>query len=380
MTADSHPGAAATPATGAADDRVTDAVRRAREVVGLYGDPDVTWGISLALTYGAPLDLIDAPARLGRMVEEHPHVGVAPQVERVADADWERTCEEVASTELGDDGRLVRLLVDESGTRVFVTVHHGVSDGLGQLALAEVLVGRPVRSSARGIGDRESQQKFLLSSVVRLGEALVRPPTRFAGTGAAPARTPDTLLARTTAARRLNGATAAHALARAHALWPRGRTSGGRRFLVVMGASRREPGTSAPDRQTAYFRIPLSTSWPLDRVERAVRSAEPEPAFPETSAGGIGPLVTKALKNRLGCTVNVSNLGVLSSPGLVSAAMYPALSGPMAVGVGIVSTAPDGDGAGGTSTVSLRTRRTDFTEAEASALLELVDQHLPAPT
>ena len=103
----------------------------------------------------------------------------------------------------------------------------------------------------------------------------------------------------------------------------------------------------------------------LDEVTRALRAAEPEPTFPETSAGGIGPMITRALKNRLGCTVNVSNLGLVSGEGLLSMAMFPALNGPQAVGVGLVST---GHGA----TVSLRTRRSDFSDAEVDALLQQV--------
>src|SRR5690606_23074580 len=103
----------------------------------------------------------------------------------------------------------------------------------------------------------------------------------------------------------------------------------------------------------------------------AIRGADPEPDFPETSAKGVGPLVTRLLRNRLGYTVNVSNLGVLHCEGLVSGSMYPALARPMAVGVGLVSTET-------TSTVSLRMRRSDFTDDEAARLIASVVAHLGA--
>lgn len=349
-----------------------EAVRTALEVTGLYGDPEVTWGISVELVFDGPVDLSGVDLRLADLVREHPHVGAAPEVERVAVAEWDRRREEVATARLGEGGRLVRVLVCDEARRVLVTAHHGVCDGLGLLALASAVVGRTITTSARGIGDREARRSFLLSSILRLLEALFRPPARFAGSGSgAVGQHPDLMLHRSLPATRLNGARACVALLRAYAAWPRNATSGGRRFLVVMGASRRESPVTQPDRQTTFFRIPLPVRSTYDQVVAAIRAADPEPDFPETSAKGVGPLVTRLLRNRLGYTVNVSNLGVLSAEGLVSGSMYPALAGPMAVGVGLVSTAT-------TSTVSLRMRRSDFTEAEAARLMASVVSHLPA--
>lgn len=371
------PGAASQPAAGldAASEptaaEAEEALRRAREVVGLYGDPDVTWGISLEARFETPVDLDGAPERLARMVAEHPHLGVVPVVERVEPQDWLVMRERSASHDFAD-GRLVRLLVSADGNDVFVTAHHGVCDGLGLLAVVQAVSGREVRSSARGVGDRTSSQSFLVSSAVRLVEALVNPPTRFSGTGetATHAR-PERLVQVSEGSGRVNGAMICTALNDVHARWPRRRTSGGRRFLVVMGASRREPGETAPDRQTAYFRIPLKRGWGVTEVRSAMRAVEPEPAFPETSAKGVGPMITRALKNRLGYTVNVSNLGVVAGEGLVSMAMFPAVNGPQAVGVGLVST-------GSGSTVSVRTRRDDFTDDEAQQLLNLVMDRVAA--
>lgn len=339
-----------------------EALRRAREVVGLYGDPDVTWGISLEVTFTDSVDLTGAGERLARMVAAHPHLGVVPTLERVLPVDWAIARERSASHDFGD-GRLVRILVSQDSRHFFVTAHHGVCDGLGLIAIAAQVTGRDLRPSARGVGDRTSNRGFLASSVLRLAEALLTPPARFGGTGRPDdGERPERLIQVEEATGKVNGSRVCAALNSIHSEWPRRRNSGGRRFLVVMGASRRAPGEVVPDRQTAYFRIPLRRNWGLAEVTAALRSAEPEPAFPETSAKGVGPMITRMLKNRLGYTVNVSNLGVVSGEGLDRMAMFPAVNGPQAVGVGLVSTASG-------STVSLRTRRRDFSDDEARQLL-----------
>lgn len=355
--------------TGSIDPQ--EAVRRAHEVVGLYGDPDVTWGISLELVFADPVDLTGAPDRLRRLVQDHPHLGAAPLVEEVPVDAWAVRREEAASAPLGTDGRLARVQVSDDRRRLFVTVHHGVADGLGMLAVAEAVVGRPVRSYAKGIGARPARREFLLSSVLRLLEAVFNPPARFGGNSSRQGTVPDAMPQLTTGPRGIDGAVMAHALLQVFRGWPRNRNSGGRRFLVIMGASRRQPGQSVPDRQTAYLRIPLRPDWSADRVREVLRATEPEPDFPETSAGGIGPRVIRLLKNRLGCTVNVANLGRIEADGLVSGTIYPALNGPMPVGVGLVSTDV-------TTTVSIRVRRTDFTDEEAAGLLTALDTALGA--
>lgn len=340
-----------------------DATRQAQEVVGLYGDPDVTWGISLETTFVDQVDLGDVDGRLVDLVRDYPHLGVAPLVETVATEQWQERREESATADFGADGRLVRVLVREDRKAFFVTVHHGVCDGMGMVALTSAVTGRTIVSSARGVGERNARRGFLVSSVLRLGEALFTPPARFSGTRGGSGA--DCLLKVDAVPGRVNGAIASAAVLAVHGSWPRNRSAGGRRFLAVMGASRREPGTSAPDRQTAYLRVPLRPGDGVAEVEAAIAAADPEPDVPETSAGGIGPVVMRVLKNRLGYTANVSNLGVLSGPGLESLVIYPALNGPQAVGVGLGSTEFG-------ATVSVRTRRTDFTDAETAALLRAI--------
>ncbi len=139
-----------------------------------------------------------------------------------------------------------------------------------------------------------------------------------------------------------------------------------------MGASRRAEEELTPDRQTAYLRVRATRSATVPDLRARIAAAEPEPDFPETSARGIGPWVTHLLRGRLGATALLSNLGVLEAPGLRSVAMFPATSGPRAVAVGLAT-------AGGTTTLSLRTRRADFAPADSARLLaDIVDAYAAA--
>lgn len=344
-------------------EREVEAARRAAKVVGLYGDPDVTWGISLEVVLEHPCVLDDARDRLAALFVEHPHLGPVPHPETVPVEAWGRRREVSACAPFGPEG-LVRVLVRSDGRAVFVTAHHGVVDGFGLVALASALLDRDLAPRAKGVGDRRPRRSFLVSSVLRLGEALVNPPARFSGTPShQPEGTPEILVQRSGVPGRVNGAVLCAAVLAAHEAWPRDRTSQGRRFLAVMGASRRDQGAYAPDRDTAYLRIPLRHGWDTERVARAIREAEPEPDFPETRAGGVGPWLVRRLKERLGYTANVSNLGLFAGEGIESMAIYPAVNGPRAVGVGLVTAA-------GGATISVRVRRSDFTEQQAEQLLQ----------
>jgi hypothetical protein len=75
--------------------------------------------------------------------------------------------------------------------------------------------------------------------------------------------------------------------------------------------------------------------------------------------------VTRLLRNRLGSTAVLSNLGVVGAPGLSSVGMYAAPSGPSAVAIGLASTAS-------WTTLTVRTRSAEFTHEESVQLLDAV--------
>ncbi|MCZ4498241.1 MAG: hypothetical protein JWQ74_794 [Marmoricola sp.] len=341
--------------------------RQAHEVVGLYGDPDTTWGICLELGLSTPVDGALVVERLAALVAAHPHLGPVPPVLAVPTGEWERYRETAASAAYELGGPLLRVLLDGDG-HVLVAAHHGVVDGLGLLAVAEAVCGVPLASQARGIGDRPAPHSFLRSSLARVAEALLRPPPRFEShhVGAVAEPTRGEHLAVQTLPRCAAGTAALGvAVAAAFAGWNTPRRGSAGQPLLVVGASRRTAGELAPDRRTAYLRFRLDPSWDRDQVRAAFARVAPEPEFPETSAGGIGPRVTRLLRSRLGGTAQLSNLGVVESPGLDYAAMFPALSGPRAFAVGLVSTTA-------ATTLSLRTRGSEFSAAETVELLDLI--------
>ena len=354
-------GAAARPHDHAGSD--------AHEVVGLYGDPDSTWGIAAELALDAPLAVGDLRHRAAALTVAHPWLGERAEV--VAgddDADWARVRTDLAARAYPPGAPLVRLAVDRDRRRLLIAAHHGAVDGLGLLGIAAAVLDRDVRTHARGLGSAPARHGFLASSARRFGEALLAPPARVPGAGEPGEVTEDlTRVDRPReAAPRVGTSTLAAAVV--GALASDGRT-GRRTVVLAVGASRRQGDRPDPDRQTAYLRLRVPPGAPAAEVARRLREQPPEPDFPATSARGLGPWVTGRLRQRLGSTATLSNLGRIEAPGVLSVAMFPALNGPRAVGVGLASTS--------TSTVlSLRTRRRDLTRAEHDALLASIASRL----
>jgi hypothetical protein len=246
--------------------------------------------------------------------------------------------------------------------RILVAAHHGVCDGLGLVALGGLLAGRSTSSLARGIGDRSASEGFARRSARRLVEAARRPPPRFPSrsAGQVAAHVPDHL--RVAELPACAGGTADLVAAVLRAFEERG---GHGDPLLFVGASRRPAGRPSPDRRTAYLRLRAAAgSAPSDVADALARTA-PEPDFPETSWLGVGPLATRVLRDRLGATATISNLGVLKGDGLRSAAMFAASNGPRAVVVGLAT-------AGETTSVPLRTRASDYSVEETDEILDLV--------
>lgn len=346
---------------------------RAREVVGLYGDPHTTWKIALELGLAEALDRRQANQRLEELFARWPHLGLVPTVQVVPDEDWVQERQRVAASPNRADGLLVGVLSSASGHKVLAVAHHGLIDGLGLVALAGAVIGRPVVSHAQGIGDLSSPDTFLRSGLRRLGEALFRPPPRFAPHRPVAPTGGESLRTRTIERADAGSAELCSSLVKVFAAWVGSEDSSRESGLpvVALGASRRQAGVHVPDRQTAFLRLRLDPTWSATRVREALREAAPEPDFPETTARGLGPLVTGLLRNRLGATAQVSNLGVLEAEGLTYAAMFPAVNGPRAVAVGMAS-------AGTTTSVTVRTRLGEFSAADTDDLLQRIVHELSA--
>lgn len=252
---------------------------------------------------------------------------------------------------------------------LLIAAHHGVVDGFGLLALLGSALDVPVASSARGIGDRPAARTFAASTAYRLAEAVFGPPSRAAAsppTRAATAtpgrRDGDVVAVADLPATTAGTATLTAATASAVRTWNASGPT--RRVVAAVGASRR-PGTAlAPDRRTAFFRLRIPPDADPETVRRLLRGTPPEPDFPESGATLVRPAI-RLLSGRLGATFLVSNLGVVTAPGVGSIAFHPAASGRSGIAVGAVTC-------GDVTTVTVRARRASFDEAAAARLLDLV--------
>ncbi|MFJ9780254.1 hypothetical protein ACIRSS_11765 [Amycolatopsis sp. NPDC101161] len=328
----------------------------AHRVVGLYGDPTVSWSILLEAELGtAAPDPDKLRARLAAAVQQYPHLGAVPDIE--ATADLPATRDRFASAPYERGAPLLRVAAGES--TLLVAAHHGALDGLGLLSLLGILLDVPVSSGATGIGERTGGKPFAVSALQRLAEALFAPPGRITPDRRAEAAG-DVFAARHEPRLRLGAAGFVAAAARATERWNRAHGARTARVVAALGASWRSGAAPEPVHDSAFFRLRLR---PGADVAAVLAAQPPEPDFPARSSR-LARLGTRLLASRLGSTFLVSNLGVVSTGDTVrSLAFYPAASGRSGVAFGAATT-------GEVTTVTVRARRRDFDAAAAGRLLE----------
>lgn len=363
VTPDPLPHNVAVPRPPTTADRVAPSVRQARRVVGLYGDPDVSWSIVLALTLDEAVVEAQLRERLRTMVQAHPNLGAAPAVVRFAEAERAGLLASFANDAYGDADPLLRVALSEDGESLVLAAHHGAIDGLGMLGAASRLLGLPLVSAAKGIPADAEPGSFWLTGLRRLAEALVTPPLRVAAAPQPGNPMGDWLVTHRLDVRSPGSALLVAAAAASVRRWNQvvGRRPGHRRLVIAMGLSRR-PGDPSPppDRDTAYVRLPAGAVVQVSEAREVLRHTTPEAAFPVSDAGGLGPRVSRRLSNRLGSTLLVSNLGLVSGA-VREVEFWPVPTGPAGVAVGLASTALS-------TTLTLRARRAWFCEAEAERL------------
>ncbi len=341
------------------------AVDAARRVVGLYGDPTVSWSILLEARLAEPVDPDQVAARLTDAAQRHPHLGEPPTVRLVSPTGWTAARADFADRPYGDSEPLVR--VAAGADRLLVAAHHGALDGLGLLALLGIALGVPITSSARGIGARPAARGFLTSSVLRLLEALFVPPSRAAASrpDTLPEPDGDALATVDLPASRAGSAALTAATARAVRAWNQRHGVTTPRVVAALGASRRPGDALAPDLCTAFYRLQVPSGADTATVRRLLDQTAPEPDFPCTDSTFARPVI-RILTNRLGATFLASNLGVVRTDHSVrSFAFHPVASGRAGIAVGAVTCAD-------TTTVTVRARRTSFDDAAATDILRLI--------
>jgi hypothetical protein len=334
----------------------------AHRVVGLYGDPTVSWSILLEAELGTAVPEPDKlRARLAAAVQQYPHLGAVPQIEQTTSAGLPAVRDRFASQPYERADPLVRVAVCVDELTLLVAAHHGALDGLGLLSLLGILLDVPVSSAATGIGDRTAGKPFLVSAVQRLAEALFAPPARIAPDRAAPVAG-DVFAAAYESRVRLGAAGFVVAAARTTERWNRAHHVRAARVVAALGASWRSGAAPEPVHDSAFFRLRLANHPVVDDVAALLGEQPPEPDFPARSSR-LARLGTRLLASRLGSTFLVSNLGVVSTGDTVrSLAFYPAASGRSGVAFGAATT-------GGTTTVTVRARRKDFDALAAARLL-----------
>jgi len=334
-------------------------------VVGLYGDPAVSWSVLLEARLAEPPDPDQVAGRLADAAHRHPHLGQPPATRLVPPAGWAAVRADFADRPYGDSEPLVRVA---AGTdRLLVAAHHGALDGLGLLALLGTALGVPIASSARGIGVRPAARGFLTSCVLRLLEALFVPPSRAAASrpDAPPDPIGDALFSVDLPASRVGSAALTAATARAVRAWNQRHGVTTPRVVAALGASRRPGDTLAPDLRTAFYRLRVPSGANTTTVRRLLDQTAPEPDFPSTG-GTLARPVIRVLTNRLGATFLASNLGVVRTDRTIrSLAFHPVASGGAGIAIGAVTCAD-------TTTVTVRARRTSFDDAAATDILRLV--------
>lgn len=345
--------------------------RRAQAVVGRYGDQSVAWSVLLGVTLDGLLDPALVAARLSRLCRRHPHLGAPPVVRPVPSA--ERLRGRFATTPYETGGPLLRVAVGTGTADLLIAGHHGAVDGLGLVAVLGAILDSPARTDATGLGPRPARTTFAGSAVRRLGEALFVPPARLhrvPGSGSEATGADEVLLRAELPFRQIGSAALIAAAGALTSSWNAAHGVPAGRVVAAVGACRTGGGDPCPEHRALLLRLRLPADSDPRKIRELLATQPPEPDFPP--GGGVARLAVRVLANRLGATFLASNLGVLSGATAVrSAAFHPVASGPGGVAFGAVSTAE-------TTTVTLRTRRRDFTEEAAAALLAALVAGLPA--
>ncbi|HWU31782.1 MAG TPA: hypothetical protein VN108_02845, partial [Marmoricola sp.] len=299
--------------------------------------------------------------QINRLVLVYPHLGRPSDLVRFDAGVRGDVLADFADRFYGDREPLLRVALSRDARSLIVAAHHGAVDGLGLLGAAARVAGISLDSSARGVGPTAQPKGFVRRSVGRVAAAVVHPPERFAAVGGRGSG--DVLVERSLPETRPNSAALLTASTETVRLWNtarRARQLPGARPVVAMGLSRR-PGSppAAPDRDTAYARVPVAIIRTVEEARAVLATISPEPVIPETKAGGLGALVGRVLSKRLGATVLVSNLGVVK--GAVRVNFWPVPTGPSGVAIGLAST-PE------TCTLTVRARGGSFSRAATEDL------------
>jgi hypothetical protein len=345
---------------------VSDPLRGSPNVAG---HPGISWSIALQARVEGGIDAVEAERRVMAAWPEDGSAGPAPTVREVAAAEAvDAALIDAANTPYAEGGPLARIVVaPEPPASVVVAGHHAVLDGLGLVAVVGAVIGIDMGTTARGVAAAvdAGALRRMAYPIRRGAEALVRPPTRIEQPNETSVEG-DHLVAATTAASVGTAALVATAAAAVRD-WNRGAGANATRVVVAVGASARTGSAVRVGRDAAWFRVAVPEGATADDVRQLMASRGPEPpAAPATLRAARATGLAARLERRTGSTLLVSNLGgMVPDDALAEAAFYPSAHGRSGLAVGAVR-------AGGRTTLTVRARRSGFTEEEARRFLTLV--------
>jgi hypothetical protein len=342
--------------------------------MALSGHPDVSWSILLEAGVADALDPDTVAGRLRAAFGSSPHLGRPPPVRSILPDDIPAALRMFANRPYEDGESVARVGVWAKPPTILLAAHHGALDGLGLVALLGVVLDAAVSSSARGIGSIRPGHGFVRTASSRLWEALVDRPSRIAPVRTGVRRTEtggDLLLAAPVGGttRTLGTATLVAAAVAAIERWNAEAGAPSGRVAVAIGASRRPGSAPTLEERSAYLRLHAASSDPA-HLRALLRDARPQAGAARfrgaTAIDRVVPASLKrALSDRLGSTLLVSNLAQLKGAGLRSAAFYPVAHGVSGVALGAARVED-------TTTITIRARLKDFDAEGARRLLGCV--------
>jgi hypothetical protein len=329
------------------------------------GDPRLAWNVLLRARLDDPPDPAAVAHRLAGVGREVPWpvVTVAPAARGLA-----------ALAEIPAAGASVAV----AGTAVSVRAAHQDLDGLGLLVLLGRVLDRPLRSSARGVGQRPAQGSLAATALRRLAEVALAPQARVARS---PARgvhgAPGEAFVARTVDDDVDVARLVVATVDAVRDWNERHRRPARRVTVAVGVATVAGDEAGLRDQSAFLRLRHAELLDVDGVRTGLRQAPVQrgggPDRPGPVLGSLLGLGTRLLAGRLGSTVLVSHLGRVDAAGVQSLEFYPVSGGGSGRSVGAATVA-------GRTTVTLRARAGRHAAEALKVLLEgLVDRLRTTP-
>ena len=311
------------------------------------GDPSIAWRIVLS---SVPSQALTAGTLAERQRALHTAQGW-PAPPAVVTGDPATVLREI--TEVRD----VPLVLGLADGQLVISAFHAYVDGLGLLDVLAALTEQPVKSSARGIGERASETG---GTIDRLREVAFAPPSAVALPPITPAN--GDAFAAVPVSGRVRTSALVHAAVAAVVAHNTARNRDSRHIAVAVGAGRPAAAGEPLANRSELIRLRDLEVLPPSAIEDALRSAPLNLAGGSGAPGRLAGVAVRALGSRLGSTLLVSHLGDVTTDAASVLAFYPVTAGGTGLSLGAV-------GHDHTTVLTLRGRASQWDARSLRALL-----------